>query len=154
MSEVMVAALAPLKPSRAFFERPEADRPTPLNFTAEGEVYGHLALWETCHSGFLNGRYSECVKAPRSQTDYSMFHLGQIETAEGDMLPIGKLTYDTSHAPLTANLQEASSHYDETGSVGAFVRAKNGQHGVWVSGAVKSDLSPEGLRDLRANPPS
>jgi hypothetical protein len=150
----MTAAVAPLKPPRTSFFRPESSEPTPLTITAAGEVYGHLALWETCHSGFLNGRFSECVKAPRSRTDYSFFHLGQIETEEGDFVSIGKLTFDTSHAPLTADLQAASRHYDQTGAVGAFVRASDGRHGPWLSGVPRSDLSPEGLRDLRANPPS
>jgi hypothetical protein len=94
------------------------------------------------------------VRAPRSKTGYQFFHLGEIETAEGDYVGIGKLTYDTDHAPLTAGLQAASRHYDNTGSVGAFVRATDGRFGPWLSGVVRSDLPPEGLRDLRANPPS
>jgi hypothetical protein len=146
------AALAPLKPSRDWFDLPEADEPTPPTYTKEGQVYGHLALHGTCHTGFLNGAFAECVKPPRSVTDYSYFHLGAIETEEGDLVPVGKLTFDTSHAPLSAGLSAASKHYDETGSVGAFVRARDGQHGIWISGVVRSDLSPEGLRDLRANP--
>jgi hypothetical protein len=143
----------PLTPPRSWFEKPEASEPTPLTFEKTGQVYGHLALWESCHRGFLNGRFSECVKAPRSQSDYSQFHLAPLETSEGDVR-IGKLTYDTGHAPLTADLQAASSHYDNTGAVGAFVKAVDGQLGPWLAGAVRSDLSPEGFRDLRANPPS
>lgn len=154
-AEPLVAALAPLAPPREWFELEEAPAPTPLTFTADGQVYGHLALWETCHRGFLNGQYSECIQAPRSQTNYEQFYAGgTIQTAEGDQIPVGRLTYDTSHAPLTADLRAAAAHYDQTGSVGAFVRARDGQYGIWVSGAVRSDLSPEGLRDLRANPPS
>ena len=150
----LTAAVAPLAPPREWFEVPETE-PIPLSFTADGQVFGHLALWDTCHRGFLNGAYSECIKAPRSQTGYEQFYAGgKIETAEGDMIPVGRLTFDTSHAPLTADLRAAARHYDDTGSVGAFVQARDGQYGIWVSGAVRSDLSPEGLRDLRANPPS
>jgi len=145
--------VAPIAPPKEWFEIPEAD-PTPLAYSVEGRVFGHLALWDTCHTGFLNGSYSECVRAPRSTTDYQQFHLGLMETAEGDMVPVGKITFDTSHAPLTADLRAAARHYDDTGSVGAFVRARDGQHGIWLSGVRRSDLSPEGLRDLRANPPS
>lgn len=150
----IAAALAPLKPPREWFDIPE-DGPTPLTFTADGQVFGHLALWDTCHRGFLNGSYSECIQAPRSQVNYDQFYAGgRIETAEGDIIPIGRLTYDTNHAPLTADMRAAASHYDNTGSVGAFVRARDGQYGIWLSGVVRSDLSPEGLRDMRANPPS
>ena len=148
-----IDGMPPLAPSQELFEVPEQG-PTPLTYLQEGPVFGHLALWETCHTGFLNGSYSECVRAPRSASGYGQFHLGTIETAEGDMLPIGKITFDTSHAPLTADLRAAARHYDDTGSVGAFVRAHDGEYGVWLSGVVRSDLSPEGLRDLRANPPS
>lgn len=150
----MLSAVAPVAPPRDWFYTPEPERPQPMHFDSDGRVTGHLALWETCHTGFLNGGLAECVKAPRTRTDYKFFHLGSMETKEGDFVGIGKLTYDTDHAPLTAGLQAASRHYDNTGSVGAFVRAVDGRHGIWLSGAVRSDLAPEGLRDLRANPPS
>jgi hypothetical protein len=146
-------SLAPLKPPRAWFDTPEPDSPAPLTFTADGQVYGHLALYETCHSGFQGGAFSECVQAPRSPSNYSMFHLGQLETDDGN-LAVGKLTFGTGHAPLSAGLQAASAHYDNTGSVGAFVRATDGRYGIWLAGSVRSDLTPEGLRDMRANPPS
>jgi hypothetical protein len=152
--DTMTAAIAPLRPARDWFFRAEADGPTPPTFTAAGEAYGHLALWETCHAGFLSGEFGECVKAPRSPSNYQFFHLGAVETSEGEMVAVGKLTYGTGHAPLGVGLQAASAHYDDTGSVGAFVRATDGKYGVWFSGAVKSDLSPEGLRDMRANPQS
>ena len=53
--ETLTASVAPLKPPREWFERPEAREPTPLTFTADGQIYGHLATWDTCHRGFLNG---------------------------------------------------------------------------------------------------
>ena len=114
-----MSSLAPLRPPRAWFTQPEADSPTPLTFTADGQVYGHLALYETCHSGFQGGAFSECVQAPRSGSNYSMFHLGQLETDDGKVA-VGKLTYGTGHAPLTAGLQAASAHYDNTGIRGCF----------------------------------
>lgn len=151
----LTAAIAPLKPPRDWFEMEEATEPTPLTFTDDGQVYGHLALWETCHRGFINGEFSECVKAPPSQTNYGQFYAGgRIQTDDGAQIPIGRLTYDTNHAPLTADMRAAASHYDHSGKVGAFVQARDGALGIWVTGAVKSDLAPEGLRDMRANPPS
>lgn len=144
----------PLKPPKDWFDLPEPDVLTPLTYEKSGRVYGHLAPWGACHTGFLNGALSECVTAPESKTNYASFHLGVIETAEGDDVRVGKITYDTNHAPLAASLKAAADHYDHTGSVGAFVRARNGALGIWASGAVRSDLSPEGFRDLRANPPS
>ena len=148
------AAVAPVAPPREWFDAPEPNGPEPLTIDRDGRVHGHLALWDACHTGFMNGPLSECVKAKPSRTGYREFHLGQMETAEGDMIPVGKLVYGGSHASLLAGLQEARQHYDRTSSVSAFVRAKDGKHGIYLTGAARSDLSPEGLRDARANPPS
>jgi hypothetical protein len=152
---MLAASVAPLNPPEEWLYRPEADGPTPLTFTDTGEVFGHLAVWGSCHTGFLNGALAECVKPPSSRGgEYGHFHLGRLVTGEGTHVSVGKLTFDTDHAPLTAGLPAATRHYDHTGSVGAFVRATDGKIGIWLSGAVRSDLTPEGLRDLRANPPS
>jgi len=125
-----------------------------MTFEKSGRVYGHIAPWGTCHVGFMNGALKECVQAPRSESNYAHFNRWPLETAEGQDVHVGKLTYDTNHAPISVGFQAAANHYDNTGSVGAFVRARDGQHGIWASGAVKSDLSPEGFRDLRVNGPS
>ena len=146
--------IAPLAPPADWFNQPEPDGPQPLTFTADGRVTGHLAVKGSCHTGFLNGALAECVRPPESRTGYQHFHLGRILTAEGEEIPVGKLTFDTNHAPISVGMQAAARHYDNTGSVGAYVRATDGKHGIWLSGAVRSDLSQEGLRDLRANPPS
>ena len=143
----------PLKPPADWFDIPEAEVATPLTYGSDGRVFGHIALWGSCHTGFLNGAVAECVQPPASKTDYQHFHLGTLETDGGDVR-VGKITYATGHAPLSASARVAADHYDNTGSVGAFVKARNGSVGIWVSGAVRSDISAEGFRDLRANPPS
>ncbi len=143
----------PLRPPADWFNMEEPSVATPLTFEKSGRVYGHLALWGSCHTGFLNGAVAECVQPPASKSDYQHFHLGTLETDKGDV-HVGKITYATGHAPLSASARVAADHYDHTGSVGAFVRARNGSVGIWVSGSVRSDISDEGFRDLRANPPS
>lgn len=150
----MPSVTSPIYPSKTMFEVPETEGPFPMTYADNGQAYGHLALWETCHTGLSAGAFSECVRPPRSETGYSHFHLGQMKTAEGEMISVGKITLATGHAPMTADSQRTSDHYDNTGSVGAFVRAVNGQHGIWASGVVRSDISDEQLRDLRANPVS
>lgn len=151
---LVASAAAPLAPPKEWFEAPEPAGPEPLTVEEDGRVHGHLALWDACHVGILNGQMAECVKPPRSSTDYGSFHLGSMITEDGTPVTVGKLVYDGSHAALTADLVGATQHYDKTGRVGAFVRARDGRHGIYLSGATRSDLSPEGLRDLRANPPS
>ncbi len=147
---------APLKPPADWFDQPEPDFAEPLTVEADGRIHGHLAPWDGCHAGMVNGRDSSCVKPPRSNTSYRMFHLGQLELEDGSAIPVGKVVVGSQarHADLRATLQAATQHYDQTGSVGAFVRARDGKHGIFLSGAVRSDISPEQLRDLRANLPS
>lgn len=150
------AGLAPLKPPRSWFEMPEASEPTPLTVTKDGRVFGHLALWGQCH--VANG--SSCQVAPLSRTKYAFFHVGQIETAEGKLINVGRITVGKpgsakgGHASLVLGRQGAMEHYDQTGCVAAFVRAIDGKHGIWLSGAVRSDVDAERIRDLRACPPS
>lgn len=144
----------PLKPPSEWFDLPEATSPTPLTFEKSGKVYGHLAVWGACHTGFLEGGLGQCVSPPPSKTNYQHFHLGVLETQEGKDVRVGKLTYQTNHAPVRIGLQAAVDHYSHTGTVGAYLRARDGNVGVWVSGSVRSDISPETFRDLRANPPS
>lgn len=146
------AGLAPLDPPAGWFEDPELDGPTPLTVTAGGRVYGHAALWESCHVGFP-GR---CVAPPRSASGYSHFHLGELSVAEGYEIPVGKITLASGHASTAAGVSEAvaRAHYDDTGTVAAYVRAGEDGYGIWLAGAVRSDLPAERLRDLRANPVS
>ena len=147
-----LTAALPAAPPRSLFERPEPDRPQPMTYEDSGAVYGHLALWESCHRGFQNGAQTQCVRPPRSNTGYQQFHLGHMQTAEGDSIAVGKITFDTDHAPITADAVVASRHYDHTGSVGAYVRASNGRLGIWLSGVLSPGLAPEGLVALRGNP--
>jgi len=153
--EALTAAalgLAPLEPPRDWFFMPEPDELTPLTVTDKGQVYGHLAPWGECHRGFQN----ECVLAPRSRTGYAEFHLGVVPTAEGDKVPVGKLTVNIPHAPTTPGYPVAKvrAHYDNAQAAAAFVRASDGRLGPWLCGAVRSDATPEMVRDMIANCPS
>jgi hypothetical protein len=144
------AALAPVHPPREWFETPEVDGPFPLTITADGRIMGHVAVWNSCHTGFP-GR---CTRPPTSPSGYSYFHTGALELEDGSSIPVGRLTFNTGHASLTASRAQAAAHYDNTGKVGAFVRAVDGKHGIWVCGAVRSDMTEPELQTLRASAPS
>lgn len=150
----LVASVAPLMPRRAAFFREEADEPTPITILPDGEFYGHLALWNVCHAGKANGAYSACMFAPHSRTNYSQFHLGSMLCDDGSEVPVGRLTIGTGHAPLHLKAAATRKHYDNSGTVVAFARAKDGVFGIWLSGILKSDATPEQVRDFRACPPS
>jgi hypothetical protein len=144
----------PLMPPREWFYRDEADEPTPLKILPTGEFYGHLALWNTCHAGRANGAYSACMYAPHSRTNYSQFHLGAMLCDDGAEVSVGRITIGTGHAPLHLGAAAARKHYDHTGTCVAFGRAHDGVFGIWVCGVLKSDATPEQIRDFRACPPS
>lgn len=144
------AAGAPLAPPDVWFNDPRLDRPTALTVTADGRVYGHLATWGTCHTGMTQG--GMCVTAPHSATDYRMFHLGEVETASGAALPVGRLTLGTGHAGTRLGFRAAASHYDNTGTQVAVVRAGEDEHGIWLAGSVTPEASPEQVAALRRSP--
>lgn len=149
------AGVAPLDPPKAWFEMPEPDLPVPLTVTDDGRVYGHLALWDQCHSGF-----AACELANRSKSSYAFFHTGQLKTSEGENINVGRITVGEKggakggHASIVLGTKGAIEHYDNTACVGAYVRATDGNLGIWVSGAVRSDCPAERIRDMKANPPS
>jgi hypothetical protein len=143
----LVAAAA--LPDRAAFTRPEQD-PTPLTVTDDGELYGHIALWDSCHTGLAD----VCTQPPRSQSGYAYFHTGEVETSDGDAVAVGKLMFDGKHAPLSLTRARATQHYDDHTRVAAYVRAHDGRHGIWLSGVLRPDLDDEERQRIRANPPS
>jgi hypothetical protein len=160
VAAITAAALAPisieppLAPPRAWFFMEEPDEPTPITIRPDGQFFGHLALWNTCHAGRVNGAYSSCMYAPHSRTNYSQFHLGAILCDDGAEVPIGRLTIGTGHAPIHYSAAKARAHYDNSGTCVAFARARDGLFGIWVCGTMKSDATPEQIRDFRACPPS
>jgi hypothetical protein len=144
------AGMVPVEPPAEWFTEPEHDGPTPLTVTDDGQVYGHLALWGTCHTG----KPGVCVTPPHSPSAYRNFHRGELKTAEGERVDVGVLTMNTGHAGLRLNAAATVAHYDDTGTVAAHVRASDGAYGIWLAGALNPKLSAEDARVLMAAPPS
>lgn len=141
-----------VKPPADWFEA-NLKGPTPMIVTDEGRIYGHLALWHSCHTGILD----ICKAPPRSPSNYAYFNVGELETAEGKTVPCGKLMFcreGNKHAPLEHNATQASRHYDDATKIGGFVRAGEDRWGIWLAGSIRHDLSQEEIQYLRANPPS
>lgn len=150
---VASAGVAPLRPPSDWFKSPELAGPTPLTITDDGRIYGHLALWDSCHTGFTN----ICKAPPRSATHYAYFNTGEIETAEDERVSCGKLMFcreGKKHAPLEHSAVQASRHYDDATKIGGFVRAGDDAFGIWLAGATRHDLTDEEVQYLRLNPPS
>ena len=145
----LIAGGAPLYPPSSWFEDPQFDKLTPITVTADGRVFGHIADWNRDHIGLPNS-----TRPPRSQSGYAFFKTGAIQTAEGDEVAVGNLTLAGGHAPLNASASDAVEHYDNTASAIADVSVGEDQHGIWVSGGLRSDATEEQIRALRASAPS
>lgn len=147
--DALVASAAPVHPPAQWFNDPHLDGPTGITVTEEGRIYGHLALWDTCHIASGPG---QCTTAPHSQTDYAYFHTGAILTDDNRELAVGHLTLGTGHAAPDKTVRGTMAHYDNTGLAVADVRAGEDQYGIWVAGAVRPHISPEDIRTLRSSP--
>lgn len=140
------AGLAPLLPPAAWFDDPRLGEATPLTVTDDGRVFGHLATWGTCHIA-LPG----CRTAPRSKSGYAYFRLGEVATAEGGRVAVGKVTLDGPHADVKLARVDATRHYDDTCTAVADVAAGEDEYGIWIAGAVRPDVPAETVRRLRAS---
>lgn len=139
----LVASAAELYPQVTVFEM-ELTGPTPLTITEDGRVYGHVALWGSCHVGFPG-----CVNPPHSPSEYAYFHTGEVLLADGSTLPVGKIVVGTPHADLAAGMRDAINHYDNTGHAYAVVRADEDQWGIKIVGVELPDVTVERRAEVR-----
>jgi hypothetical protein len=144
----LMAGAAPVAPPKGWFDDPKLPGPTPLHITDDGRVYGHVAVWDTCHVGIGDS----CVKPPKSLTSYAYFHTGEVATDDGSRVAVGRLTYGGGHAQPNLGYRAAAEHYDQTSNVGALVRAGEDQYGIWVSGTLAPEADDAAVRAMRAAP--
>lgn len=131
-------------------EQPDGSLGVPFTIVERDGVrwcFGHAALWGTCHVGYPG----ECVTAPPSMAAYAHFHHGHVVTAEGSDLATGVLTANCDHAAAELLAPDARDHYAHSGMGFADVRATNGALGVWISGALRSEVTENQLRVIRAS---
>lgn len=144
------AGLAPAVPPAEWFHTPEAKQATPLTVTDDGQVYGHIAAWESCHTG----KMGVCFTPPRSPSGYAYFNAGEVKCAGGKRVACGQVFFHAEHAPLTMTGYRAKDHYAHTGLAAADVRATDGRYGIWVAGALRPGLTVEEVREFMAAKPS
>jgi hypothetical protein len=144
----LMAAGAPAAPPKEWFADPKLTGPTPLHIGDDGRVYGHVAVWDTCHVGIGDS----CVKPPKSLTDYAYFHTGELVADDGSRIAVGRLTHGGGHAAPNLGFRAASEHYDRTSHTGAYVRAGQDEHGIWVAGALAPEADENAVRQMRAAP--
>lgn len=143
---LLASGAIPVRPPKDWFTNPQFDRVSPLHVEADGRVRGHIAAWESNHIGMVGQ-----IKPPKSKAGYAYFRTGQLETAEGEMVPVGQITLTGGHAPLKASAQDAVKHYDDTNSAIMDVAVGEDAHGIWVAGALRPDVDELRLRKIRAS---
>lgn len=134
------------RPPKEWFQNPNLKELTPLTVTADGRVFGHVASWGTCHVGYKD----RCVTPPRSNSGYQFFNVGQVLTADGSTVSVGRITAGTGHASIEFGAQPAVQHYDNTGWAAAYVHSGEDDRGIWVAGAVSPNATEEQIATLRA----
>jgi hypothetical protein len=139
----------PVYPPKEWFDNPQLTKKTKVTVTDEGHVFGHLAEWDVCHRDVT---MRECVLPPRSQQQYAPFHLGTVVTAEGEELSVGKIVMDTRHANINLGYSAAALHYDNTGDEIAVIRCGEDDYGIWFSGALVPEATPQRVAKLRRSP--
>lgn len=146
-AELTACGCADEAPPREWFEDPKLSGPTPMTITEDGRVFGHAAVWGTCHTGFSG----QCVTPPRERF-HEYFLLGETLTADGSTVATGTITLGTGHAATGGKITafEAIKHYDNTGTVVADIATGEDAYGLWFSGALRENISPVKLRALRA----
>lgn len=144
----LMAAAVPSAPPKGWFDNPKLTGPTPLHIGDDGRVYGHVAVWGTCHVGIGDS----CVQPPRSLTSYAYFHTGEVAADDGSRIAVGRLTYGGGHATPNLGFRAASEHYDRTSNTGAYVRAGEDEYGIWVAGALSPEADDDAVRQMRAAP--
>jgi hypothetical protein len=134
-----------------WFTDPHLTKPTPIQITEDGHIFGHVADWTTCHMGF--NAPGQCVQITPSTNGYAYYRVGEVMTTEGPV-PTGPVTLATGHAGGRLGMRPALAHYDNTGTAVADVAAGDDEHGVWINGWVRPWISEEKKYELRAHPPS
>lgn len=144
MGDIIQSAASLDRPPKDWFDYPELDGPTPLTVTDDGQVFGHLAVWDTCHTGFQG----KCVQPPRD-SDYSYFQTARVITSDGSRIPVGPLVVDDGHAPASWSIEKVMRYYSDTRLAAAYVTIKSGEFGPWAAGAVSHKATPGQVETLR-----
>ena len=119
----------------------------PGTLTADGQYFGHLALWKSCHTGFGTA----CVHPPRNP-DFTRFHSLSVITDDGVRVPVGPVVVDEGHVPASWSLSRKQQHYGSTALCAGYGAAGVDQHGVWIAGAGSHKATAAQLETLRRHP--
>lgn len=140
-------------PPAAWFDEPR-DEPEigGITVTDEGRIFGYLAPKHVAHRGYRDKR----VTVPMGNVDYGIW-MNRVTIADDGRggftrLATGPITMDCGHAAASPRVVGAArrEHYDNSCSIVATVRVGENNRGVWISGAVLPDVTPDQIRRMMA----
>lgn len=149
LRRAMIAAAAepsfdiPVVPPDEWFASLHDVEPYDVMVEPNGHIHGFpAASWTDCHLSYPD----QCVTPPRSNTNYTLFKVGQVVTASGAVIRTGPITLRGGHAPSGVSRQQAQKYYDDTDSAIADVNIGDGAYGIWINGAIRPGVSPAEVR--------
>lgn len=140
-------------PPAEWFDEPR-DEPEigAITVTDEGRIFGYLAPKHVAHRGIRDKR----VTVPMGNVDYGIW-MNRVTIADDGRggfarLATGPITMDCGHASASPRVVGAArrEHYDNSCSIVATVRVGENSRGVWISGAVLPDITPDQVRRMMA----
>jgi hypothetical protein len=158
------ASGTPALPPLALFSDPGLTAYTPVRVgdprpDGRREIVGHIGQWNDCHVGYTN----TCVRMPHSRVDYARFATGAArcvdETGQTRLAAVGPLSMSRNlssggHAPSTLNEADAVAFYDNHCTAVADVAVGEDEHGVWMHGLTRPDVTEADVDRILATPPS
>jgi hypothetical protein len=140
----ITASSGTVQPFDAFY-RPESDIPHKPIIDADLNVYGHVALWESCWGDDTD----RCIRPPRPSDGYASFNQPGVLTERG-MVNTGPIfTYGGHRSAKSAPTIEQA--YGGIENSWCDVRAVEGKHGPWISGRVRPGVPDEVVYAARAS---
>jgi hypothetical protein len=123
-----------------------------ITVTDEGRIFGYLAPKHVAHRGIRDKR----VTVPMGNVDYGIW-MNRVTLADDGKgsyarVATGPITMDCGHATASPRVVGAArrEHYDNSCSIVATVRVGENSRGVWISGAVLPDITPDQVRRMMA----
>lgn len=123
-----------------------------ITITDEGRIFGYLAPKHVAHRGIRDKR----VTVPMGNVDYGIW-MNRVTLADDGRggftrIATGPITMDCGHASASPRVVGAArrEHYDNSCSIVATVCVGENSRGVWISGAVLPDITPEQVRRMMA----
>lgn len=109
----------------------KASKPTPLQITEDGRIYGHLATWDACHMDFPG----MCLSAPAAVDGFNRFHQHSARLEDGSLIAVGALTFGDGHSSA-GSLYASRAQYSDVATIAAKVVASEDEWGVFIAGEM------------------